>query len=132
LTGVQDQQRRTNILVMQLSCKHTHLHTLLSHLVTAANAGCPAGVGSALPDCRNIAGADPAVLRRWQARQAWTGELRQKMKEYFGNKSFRWGRWLKMVAVLWLLNVQAREGVSTCAVSMCRSAAHMLDVTCLI
>jgi hypothetical protein len=51
---------------------------------------CAAGVGAALPDCRNVAGADPAVLRRWQARQAWTGELRQKMKEYFGNKSFRW------------------------------------------
>ncbi|KAF6261562.1 hypothetical protein COO60DRAFT_1699757 [Scenedesmus sp. NREL 46B-D3] len=47
------------------------------------------GVGAARPECRNVAGADPAVLRRWQARQAWTGELRQKMKEYFGNKSFR-------------------------------------------
>jgi hypothetical protein len=51
---------------------------------------CAAGVGAALPDCRNVAGADPAVLRRWSARQAWTGELRTKMKEYFGNKSFRW------------------------------------------
>ncbi|WIA22540.1 hypothetical protein OEZ86_009530 [Tetradesmus obliquus] len=47
------------------------------------------GVSSVLPECRNVAGADPAVLRRWSARQAWTGELRQKMKEYFGNKSFR-------------------------------------------